>query len=339
MKKTLDYLRHALVELTPACNLRCRHCYNGWKRGSAEPVAGATYRQAFRVLDFLIRQTTVERLIFTGGEPTLAERFPELVLHALVSGRKVTVISNGNGPERVYSQLAELPVDMIEFSIHAATPELHDRITGVAGSWSQVMRNARRMQKAGIEVVPVLVVTALNVSGGEAAMRLFAASGFRRVLVNRYNLSGPDVGQAAALSATVSGLRAAFRRIDEAAERLGLKVSSGACTPYCLLDPADYPHIGFGACSENLYARPLTFDVEGNLRLCNHSPVVAGNIFQQPLAAILGSAYAAAWAETGVPACTGCARWAVCRGGCRAASEQMGWPLSVRDPAVDWLGA
>lgn len=335
---TVDYLRHMLVELTPACNLHCIHCYNGWKREEADALAGGTYRKAFRVVDFLVRHTLAEHLIFTGGEPTLAERFTELVVHALVGGRQVTVISNGNGPREVYRRLAALPIRMLELSVHAAQPVLHDRITGVDGSWQRAMECARMMRQAGIEVVPVLVITAWNVKEVEPALRFFAAEGFQRVLVNRYNLSGPDWSRAAWLTAPAPELREAFRRIDALAVALGLTVSSGACTPYCLLDPADYPHIGFGVCSDNLYARPLTVDAEGNLRLCNHSPVVAGNIFREPLSAIFSSSYVARWTDTEVEACRGCGLFTACRGGCRAAAEQLGLSLADRDPVVDISG-
>lgn len=330
-----DFLRHMLIELTPACNLHCAHCYNGWQRTEADSPARGTYREAFRVLDFLIRRTTAEHLVFTGGEPTLAERFIELVVHALVNERQVTVISNGNGPRETYNRLAQLPVRLVELSLHAAAPALHDRMTGVAGSWERTMECAEVIRRGGIEVVPVLVLTAWNVDEVEPTLRFLAAEGFRQILVNRYNLAG---GGAAALTASASQLREAFRQIDRLAVALGLTVSSGACTPHCLLDPADYPHIGFGSCSDNLYARPLTVDVKGNLRLCNHSPVVAGNIFRQPLEAIFSSSYAARWMELDLAACGACPRLAACRGGCRAAAEQLGLSLTARDPVVELAG-
>lgn len=334
----LDFLRHMLIELTPACNLHCAHCYNGWQRTPPASLERGTYREAFRVLDFLIRRTTVEDVIFTGGEPTLAERFIELVVHALVKGRQVTVISNGNGPGEVYRRLAQLPVRLVELSLHAATPALHDRMTGVPGSWMRLMECAEVIRRGGIEVVPVVVLTAWNVEEVEPTIRFLAAEGFRQILVNRYNLAGGGRGEAAALTVPAIRLRQAFRQIDRLAVALGLTVSSGACTPHCLLDPADYPHIGFGSCSDNWYARPLTVDVKGNLRLCNHSPVVAGNIFRQPLEAIFSSSYAARWMELDLAACGACPRLAACRGGCRAAAEQLGLSLSARDPVAELAG-
>jgi radical SAM protein with 4Fe4S-binding SPASM domain len=78
---------------------------------------------------------------------------------------------------------------------------------------------------------------------------------------------------------------------------------------------------------------PLTLSVDGDLRLCNHSPIVAGNIHRDPLSTILASPYLAAWRRP--PAlCASCARWTSCRGGCRAASEQSGLGLEYADPAI-----
>ena len=92
-----EYLRHAIIEVTPVCNLHCRHCYNPWKRKGANDAEGGSYRKAAALLGWLIARTTAERVVFTGGEPTISERFLELVVHAKVNGLRVSVITNGNG--------------------------------------------------------------------------------------------------------------------------------------------------------------------------------------------------------------------------------------------------
>ena len=109
------------------------------------------------------------------------------------------------------------------------------------------------------------------------------------------------------------------------------------CTPVCLLNLADYPLIGFRHCSFNVLQRPITLDINGNIRLCNHSPVVAGNIYEKDLEEILYSDYANEW-ETLVPElCKPCSHWPVCKGGCRAASEQCFRTLSVEDPIIRYI--
>ena len=96
------FLNHAIIELTSDCNLRCKHCYNWWKQEGINMERLGSFRKAYLLLDYLIRKTTLSKVVFTGGEPTISERFIELVLHAKVNGVRVIVITNGNGEIKVY---------------------------------------------------------------------------------------------------------------------------------------------------------------------------------------------------------------------------------------------
>ena len=71
--------------------------------------------------------------------------------------------------------------------------------------------------------------------------------------------------------------------------------------------------------------------------MCNHSPRVMGNIYHQTLSEILFSDYACSWTDVEADDCCGCLKWDVCRGGCRAATEQIGNALDRVDPVVKEL--
>lgn len=331
------FLNHAIIELTSDCNLRCKHCYNWWKQEGMNMERLGSFRKAYLLLDYLIRKTTLSKVVFTGGEPTISERFIELVLHAKVNGVRVIVITNGNGEIKVYEQLAALQVNLMEFSILSFRPEIHDRITGVPGAWEKMMLSLQLILGRGIEVVPVIVITALNyLYVGECIKRL-CQMGIRRFMVNRYNIGGEGLNQPMQLSVGREALHQVFGEVNELASRYGLDVVSGVCTPHCLLDPVDYPFIRFGNCPTNVYNRPLTFDIVGNVRMCNHSPNIVGNVYRQPLPDILFSSYACSWDSIVVENCRGCKKWNMCRGGCRAASEQVGGTLQQVDPIVKEL--
>ena len=178
-----EYLNLAIIEMTHFCNLHCVHCYNFSK--SSEQ---GSYKKAFRLLDYLIRFTSVRRISFTGGEPCISERFTEIVLHAKLQGKRVTIITNGNAPAETYRQLAKMKVDLMEFSIHSYQPEIHDRIVRVAGSWDQAITNMKRMIENGIAVTPVFVITSLNYMDTLATVRFFNQLGINHIMVNRYNI-------------------------------------------------------------------------------------------------------------------------------------------------------
>ena len=113
-----------------------------------------------------------------------------------------------------------------------------------------------------------------------------------------------------------------------------LRVVSGVCTPHCLIDPQDYPEIHFTSCGADLRRRPVALRFDGELRFCNHSPVVMGNLHEQPLPQILASPYGRRWRDVVPGPCQGCDRFDSCRGGCRAASEQCGGTHEDVDPLL-----
>jgi len=332
----VEQLKYAIIELTSSCNLRCMHCYNWWRHDDVNTRECSSYKKAFRLLDHLIKKTTVTNVTFTGGEPTISERFVELVLHAKLKGKRVTIITNGNGPSTVYKQLTKMKVDMMEFSIHASVPDVHDRITGQKGAWENAIKHMQLMMDHGIHVTPVVVVTSLNYQYVEDTVRFFFKKGIRSVMVNRYNLGGEGLNHPD-LSANAMQLQETFRKLDQFATDYDLFLFSGVCTPHCVLNPDDYPHIRFGSCSSDVYRRPLTFNLEGELRLCNHSPVVVGNIYKQSFSDIFANPYIAEWDDLNLSFCKDCIRLSKCKGGCRAASEQVGLSLKNEDPIVRQL--
>ena len=153
-------------------------------------------------------------------------------------------------------------------------------------------------------------------------------------MLNRFNIGGRGIAEKHNLLPDIRSLNFAFKTADTLAAKHNLIITSNVCTPHCVIDPVCYPHIKTGSCSAQLTNLPLTIDIEGNMRLCNHSPVVAGNIFKQSLADICSSHYVDLWKNSIPEYCMGCAKFSACRGGCRAASEQVGSDIRQVDPLV-----
>ncbi len=328
-------LRHIAFELTSACNLTCKYCYNIWKMPDAQLSSFNSYKQALAALSEIFEQADIENIAFTGGEPFLAERMLELALFCRMKGKSITMISNGQkGSTADYKSLLKIGVTLFEFPLHAADARIHDEMTGIAGSWKKSMQSIRTVQKLGGFVVPVTVVTAYNVGQLGETLDLMASMGLRRIMLNRYNIGGCGLAKPENISATHEQLRNAFHIAERKAQELHLTITSNVCTPTCLLNPADYPSIGFGNCSDDVLRKPITLDINGNIRLCNHSPVIAGNIFEKNIRAILYSPYAESWNKIIPGDCVDCKWWGRCRGGCRAASEQCGLGLEAIDPVM-----
>ncbi|WP_243345513.1 radical SAM/SPASM domain-containing protein [Parabacteroides sp. FAFU027] len=332
-------LPHIAFETTDRCNLDCVYCYNIWKTDAVERTPFNSYQKAIGTLKQLFSTTNIQYVAFTGGEPFLSERFAEVILYCRMEGKQVTLISNGTkGTEKDYKRLIKLGVGLFEFPIHSAHAEVHDQMVQIKGSWQKSVDSTLAVLKNGGRVVPVVVITKHNVNQLGETLEYIASLGCRRIMLNRYNIGGKGCNQPLEVSATAEELRNAFATANDKAAELDLQLSANVCTPVCLLNPADYPLIAFGHCSFDVLRRPITVDINGNVRLCNHSPVVAGNIFEKEMEEILFSDYTREWEET-VPAfCSDCSHWTKCKGGCRAASEQCQQSLAKEDPIIEHLG-
>lgn len=294
-----------------------------------------SYKQALKTLKKLFKIADIKNIAFTGGEPLMAERFLEIVLYCRMQGKSITIISNGTyGKQEDYHHLINMGVGLFEIPIHSPTAEIHDKMTQLPGSWQKSQDAIRYIIDNEAYVVPVIVLTKFNAAVLEETLAYIASLGLKRIMLNRYNIGGYGLKKPMDISLSQNELKSAFDVANAMSSKLKLVISSNVCTPQCVLNPADYPAIAFGNCSTNVLNRPLTLDIEGNMRLCNHSPVVAGNIYKQDLSEILFSDYSEKW-ETNIPEyCSKCDLWQKCLGGCRAASEQMGNGLLKEDPII-----
>ncbi|MDR0830850.1 MAG: radical SAM protein [Prevotellaceae bacterium] len=332
------HLSHIAFEITDRCNLNCVYCYNIWKMEGAKRVPFNSYRKATETLTKIFQQADIKNVALTGGEPFLSERFLETVLHCRLNGKTITIISNGTqGKKSDYQQLIKLGVGLFEFPVHSAQENIHDKMAAVKGSWQKSVNSVKTVLALGGQVVPVMVITRHNVDVLGETLDFINSLGCKRIMLNRYNIGGSACQTPLEVSATAEQLRSAFAVANQKSAELGLRLTSNVCSPICLLNPQDYPLIGFGHCSFDALQRPVTLDINGNIRLCNHSPIVAGNIYEKDISDILYSDYSNSWA-TAVPAfCADCQHWTKCKGGCRAASEQVFGKLDKEDPIIKWL--
>ena len=294
-----------------------------------------SYKQSLKTLKQLFKNAAVNHVTFTGGEPMMSERFAELVLYARMKKKEVTLITNGNfASKKDYKQMMDLGVALFEIPIHSPRAEPHDYMTAVDGSWQKAVQSAKDILEMGAYVVPVIVVTKANYLLMDDTLKFISDMGMKQIMINRFNIGGRGISEAQNLIVGKEELQNAYKIANEASDKYGLSLTSNVCSPFCLLNPNDYPNIGFGSCSINALNLPVTIDIKGNIRLCNHSPIVAGNIFEQKLEDIFNSSYVKNWIHEKPAFCADCEIYNECLGGCRAASEQVYKNNNIVDPIL-----
>jgi MoaA/NifB/PqqE/SkfB family radical SAM enzyme len=141
-------------DLTYRCHQRCVHCYipEGWRRGQG-PAEG-DIGQIKSILDQLAAAGTFF-LHFSGGEVFLRPDLMDLVYYARRLNFAVSLMTSGGiGPvDEQIDVLAEVGIDSLQMSCYSLDQVVHDRVTGVSGSWSRLMETMDKCRVRGIRVI------------------------------------------------------------------------------------------------------------------------------------------------------------------------------------------
>ncbi len=300
-------------------------------------MAAPDFSLAKKSLQTLIQQAEVSSISFSGGEPLLVPRLFDLILKARFAGSNVHLLTNGTLlTDDTIGYCRDLGVEMIQIPILAPDAELHDSITGLAGSWQRAVAAARKIARwDSRRLIPVFILSALNISHVLPTLELYRDLGVKHIMFNRFNVGGLGIQHWKSLRLTTQQLQDTFAAASRFLVENDMVANSGVCSPICILDPKRYPGIRFAYCNTDISHRPITVNYRGDVRYCNHSPRVLGNIHREPLSQILTQATASGYFDSVPDVCAQCSLWSRCRGGCRAASEQLYGRFDLADPILN----
>jgi len=326
-------LEALIVELTQRCNHDCLHCYNVWKNAAPYPAGELGPAETLAMLDRVLDETAVREVTLTGGEPLLRPDLVEIVEHLRARGVAVDLISNGTLIDTAL--LDRLTPDRIgswELPLLSAEAAIHDELSGSAGAFDRVTLAVAELKARRQIVVGVVVITRLNLPSLRETVELAFALGVDALLLNRFNPGGRGFDNLARLQVTPAELRAALDLVDALCVELELPVSCSIAMPPCLFDHARWPALTFGFCAAGTDEAYYTLDPLGNLRPCNHSPTVLGNVRERGFWALVEGETMQAFMAARPAFCDGCAVAETCLGGCKAAAEACYGDLCACDP-------
>ncbi len=331
-------LHSLLFEVTQRCNHACLHCYNVWQGEST--AAGARYPRGelstadtLRLLEIALDETGCRSITLTGGEPLLRADLPALLRFLQKRDTRVTLISNGRLiNEGTAARLIDLGVSLFELPLLSHRRDIHDRLSCAAGAWDAALAAMSNIRLQGGQYAVSFVATRLNIDDVYGAIRLAFGFGARGVMFNRFNPGGRGRLHLQALLPSIENLREALAAADGASAELGIPVACSIPIPPCRIDTAAFPHISFGYCAAGAERAYYTMDPLGNVRPCNHSPLILGNLFRQSFGQMVTSPRHAAFVETLPAMCAACPRRSLCRGSCRAAAQACYGSADVPEP-------
>jgi mycofactocin radical SAM maturase len=313
-------------ELTYACNLACVHCLSSSGRRDPREL---TTEQCEAVIEELQRMQ-VFYVNIGGGEPTVRPDFWHLLQYAVDHQVGVKFSTNGIRIDKEKAAfLASTPYVDVQISLDGATAEVNDYVRG-PGSYDTAIRALKNLKEAGFEDAKVsVVVTRQNVGQLDDFKRIADEHG-ATLRLTRLRPSGRGADVWDELHPLPEQQRTiydwliangdnvltgdSFFHLAPFGESLpGLNLC-GAGRVVCLIDPVG-----------DVYACPFAI----------HETFHAGNVLEE-------GGFKEVWQESELftelrspqtsGACTRCAFFDACRGGCMAAKFFTGLPLDGPDP-------
>ena len=164
--------RSADIKVGTLCNNNCRFCAQAMYR-----MYNKTTQEVIEDLE-AAKNDGCDRVIFTGGEPTIRKDILNLVRYAKRLGFDVIQIQT-NGRMFYYKkfceQMIEAGANEFALALHGPTPEVHDFLTRAPGSFKQTVMGIKNLKSLGQKVIMNSVVTKPNYRFTPDTARLFVA--------------------------------------------------------------------------------------------------------------------------------------------------------------------
>jgi len=328
-------IQSLIFEVTQNCNHACLHCYNVWQPVGRSPYPGGELNtsRTIALLAKALDETICHHVTLTGGEPLMRSDLPELLEFLQKRRVQMTVISNGRLlDEPTASSLVQSGVGLFELPLLSHQRKVHDGLSGAPGAWDAVLSAFTNVHLYHGQVVAAFVATRRNIEHLHETIRLAFALGVRGIMLNRFNPGGRGREHLNELLPTVPQVRAALEAAENAAVEFNFPISCSIPIQPCLIDLSQFPHLGFGFCAAGSERAYYTLDPLGNLRPCNHTKTILGNLFEESFAELIDPKRMAGFTCAIPVFCEDCARRLECQGGCKASAQVCYGSLTTEEP-------
>ena len=264
------------MALTFRCQNDCIHCYAGGPHSTPE-LSTEQWKTAIDRLS----DVGVFILTFTGGEPTLRDDLPELLLYAQTKGMVTGLISNGRRlkDKEFVDTLEKSGLDFVQITLESHRAEVHDAMTSAVGSWSETVEGIQNAVHSQIYVSTNTTLSKHNAADFLTTVDYIKNLGVDAFGCNSLIYSGKAPAASNEFALTADELKALLPRIRDKAQLLGLKFLWYTPTQYCNFNPVQ---LGLGVKSCTAAMINACVGPNGDVYPCQSYFESLGNILTDP---------------------------------------------------------
>ncbi|ASJ07751.1 hypothetical protein A3L11_00305 [Thermococcus siculi] len=236
-------LRDLTIEVTRKCPLKCLFCSSG-----SSPSADETldYNEVTSIIDEAL-SLGVESISFSGGEPFVYPHLFEAIEYIKNHDNSVEVVIYTSGnifeedkrvslSKELLKNAKDAGTDKIVFSLHGCKEE-HDTLTGVRGSFENVIRSMLNAKSLDINLEVHFVPTRLNYKSIKNVAGLLLALGIPSLHILRFVPQGRGKEYRASLQLTWKEELELREIVESIKKQMDIEVYTGAHYNALFLDP------------------------------------------------------------------------------------------------------
>ncbi len=323
------------LEMTEACNVKCRHCYNPWRDEHA-----GKFNLDKKKIDYLIDEfvkNKVFHVILSGGEPLA--KFDELcyALEKLVKNNISTSLNSNlmlATPEKM-KKLKDIGLDHVLTSWFSYFPTETDNITQYKGSFQKIVEGIKVTVAQGIRVSANTIVTQLNHDTIYKSGKFLNSLGVSQFFAHRVIPPAYDRGdKEKQFSAKIEVAKQSLDELLRLKNELGMKVGTLINYPLCLLGDLEKYQDFVGRGCPTQQGHRFNLNSNGESHGCVMEDKNYGNVYEVGLK----KAYAKtkAWRNDSYlfEGCKGCHYIDVCQSGCRMDAYASTGRMDGKDPLM-----
>ncbi|MEO0227053.1 MAG: radical SAM protein [candidate division WOR-3 bacterium] len=298
------------IAVTYRCNLDCEFCYVGHRD---YPELGTSDLK--KIIFKIYNEAKIPSVSFTGGEPLMRNDIVALVEYARKIGLWTNLITNGTLLDsKLAKSLKQAGLNSAQVSLEGPDAKIHDRITGIPGSFDNTIAGIKYLLEQGLSVHTNTTVSRHNIDYLPEILKLIKSLGLRRLSMNLMIPCG-SAEKRRDLWVSYSEIGQHILKIKYLAQRENIQFLWYSPVPMCEFNPIAY---GFGNKSCAAITGLLSIDPLGNVLPCSS--------WREPVGSLLRNSFKKIWhspmlsyfknADYAPAECHQCTEFKICKGAC-----------------------
>lgn len=272
-------------ELETECNLNCIFCYNFWKDNKQKKTRQLSENDIKIVLDNIFTNIKCENIALSGGEPFLRSDIFEIIDFLGKKNINITLVTNSLALNKSKIEFLKKYNISFEIPFHSTNKTIHNYLTQ-NNSWEKTLENIINLKKT-FNVTPVFVATKKNLNNFLDYLETMYLLDINKIIFNRFIPGGTGLLNLDSLEITDKEIEKILMIADKLAKKLQIEIILGTPINFSQAIREELSNITLASCPISKNQTYLFIDSEGNLKQCNHSSKVLGNLLKDNIYDIL----------------------------------------------------